>query len=160
MFRRIALVGCLVLALGLATTPAQALHFFTTCAKGLQPAAGGATATVTVAGYSFTDQGSGSNKTQIAAGQSVTWTWGDIYCHSVTEGLVSGSGPRQLVPPAFTTRGTGANPLVSPEGTNNSFTTVFNQPGVYRYYCDHHVTAGMEGVVIVTAAVPAAPTGT
>jgi plastocyanin len=50
--------------------------------------------------------------------------------------------------PSFSTHGT-SNVLAEPDGANNSFSHTFAQPGVYKYYCDHHVEIGMQGVVIV-----------
>ena len=59
MFRRaVVLTGVLALLFGAAATPAHAIHFFNGCGKTLQAAAGGSAATVTVAGFAFTDQAS------------------------------------------------------------------------------------------------------
>jgi plastocyanin len=158
-FRRIALAGLFVVSLGLAATPAQAIHFFNGCGKTLQPASAGSAATVTVAGFAFTDQATTTSVTHVKAGDSVTWTWGDTFCHSVTEGVFGGQSygvQQQVPPPSFTTRGT-SNVLAEPDGANNSFTYTFDQPGVYHYYCDHHVEVGMQGTVIVDGPVPAPP---
>lgn len=159
-FRRVALAGLFMVALGLAATPAQALHFFNGCGKTLQAAPGGSGATVTVAGFSFTDQATSTAVTHVTAGDAVTWTWGDAFCHSVTEGVVGGQSygvAQQVPPPTFTTQGTN-NVLAEPDGPNNSFTYTFAEPGVYKYYCDHHVEVGMQGTVIVGAApLPPAP---
>lgn len=152
--RRIALIGSVLVLVALAATPAHAIHFFNGCGKTLQASPGDAAATVNVAGFSFTDQASASPVTHITAGQSVTWTWGDTFCHSVTEGIFGAQSygiPQQVPPPSFTTHGT-TNVLAEPDGTNNSFTHTFDQPGVYQYYCDHHVEVGMKGVVIVDPA--------
>jgi len=152
MFRRIAVVGSVAVLLGVAA-PAHAIHFFNGCGSGnLTPAPGTSAATVRVAGYSFTDQATSTPVTHVKAGQSVTWTWVDGFCHSVTEGLFGGQsyGMPQVPPPTFTTQGTN-NVLVEPIGLNNSFTHTFSQAGVYNYYCDHHIEVGMKGVVIVDA---------
>jgi len=55
---------------------------------------------------------------------------------------------QQVPAPSFTTKGT-SNVLVEPDGLNNSFTHAFDAPGVYHYYCDHHVEVGMQGIVVV-----------
>jgi plastocyanin len=114
----------------------------------------GSAATIDVRGFSFTDKASGNNVTHLRAGQAVTWTWGDTYCHSVTEGIFGAQSygvSQQVPPPAFTTKGT-KNVLAEPNGLNNSFTHVFDQAGIYHYYCDHHVEVGMQGVVVVDPA--------
>jgi plastocyanin len=156
---RIALAGLLMVAVGLAATPAQAIHFFNGCGKTLQAAPTGSAAAITVAGFAFTDGATGTSVSHVAAGDSVTWTWGDTYCHSVTEGVFGGQsyGVSPQVPaPSFTTRGTN-NVLAEPDGVNNSFTYTFLEPGVYHYYCDHHVEVGMQGTVIVDGPVPSPP---
>ena len=151
MLRRTALVGCIAGLLMFGAQPAHAIHFFNGCGKTLTAAPGTSAATVSVAGFSFTDAASGTSVTHIQAGQAVTWTWGDTFCHSVTEGVFGAQsyGVRQQVPaPSFTTQGT-SNVLVEPDGLNNSFTHAFDAPGVYHYYCDHHVEVGMQGIVVV-----------
>jgi plastocyanin len=155
MFRRAAiLAGVLALLYGVAATPAHAIHFFNGCGKTLQAAPSSSAATVTVAGFAFTDGATTTPVTHIKTGESVTWTWGDPFCHSVTEGAIGaqsyGVAP-QVPAPSFTTHGT-SNVLVEPDGANNSFTHTFDQPGVYQYYCDHHVEVGMKGVVVVDPA--------
>ena len=154
MVRRVALVGALLLLLVLAATPAQAIHFFKGCGKTLAAAPADSAATVTVAGFSFSDHATGAPVTHIVAGQSVTWTWGDTFCHSVTEGVFGAQSygvAQQVPPPSFTTHGT-SNVLAEADGLNNSFTHTFDQPGAYHYYCDHHVEVGMQGVVVVDPA--------
>ena len=154
MVRRIGLVGSLLLLLVLAATPAQAIHFFNGCGKTLEAGPSGSAATVTVAGFAFTDQASSTSVTHVVAGQAVTWTWGDTFCHSVTEGVFGAQSygvPQQVPSPSFTTHGS-SNVLAEPDGLNNSFTHTFDQPGVYHYYCDHHVEVGMQGVVVVDPA--------
>ena len=152
--RAVVLAGVVALLFGAAVAPAQAIHFFNGCGKTLQASPTDSAATVTVAGFSFTDQATAAPVTHIVAGQSVTWTWGDTFCHSVTEGVFGAQSygvAQQVPPPAFTTHGTN-NVLAEPDGLNNSFTHTFVQPGVYHYYCDHHVEVGMQGVVVVDPA--------
>jgi plastocyanin len=39
--------------------------------------------------------------------------------------------------------------LTKPEGSNNTFTAKFDQPGTYDYSCVHHGSLGMVGQVVV-----------
>jgi plastocyanin len=149
--RTVIFAGVLALLFGAVSTPAHAIHFFNGCGKTLQAAPSGSAATVSVAGFAFTDSATTTSVTHIKAGDSVTWRWDDTFCHSVTEGLAGAQsyGVAQQVPaPSFTTHGTN-NVLAEPDGANNSFSHTFDQPGVYKYYCDHHIEVGMQGTVVV-----------
>ncbi|MGH7818612.1 MAG: plastocyanin/azurin family copper-binding protein [Candidatus Binatia bacterium] len=79
---------------------------------------------------------------QVTVGQTINFTWGEQFCHSVT--VV----PMGLVTPNLME----SNPNLSrPSGLNDTKPLSFDEPGVFLYYCEHHWPAGMVGVVFVTA---------
>lgn len=159
-------------ALAFATTLApagDAVHFFrggagTGCTEATgatgDPASGLGGATVMMLHNTFNDAATGAPVTRITAGQSVTWKWASLHCHSVTQGLANmpaaggftsgyhypaqtGSlppGPSFFVYPV---------PELSP---TYSYTETFSTPGTYTYYCVHHWAIGMQGAVIVEPA--------
>jgi plastocyanin len=63
----------------------------------------------------------------IAAGGTVTWTWGGAAIHDVT------------------VAGVGASPLQ----TSGTFSLTFATPGTYGYECTIHASVGMRGQVVV-----------
>lgn len=70
--------------------------------------------------------------TNIATGDQVVWTWNNtLNLHSTTDTGVWDSGLQ-------------ANPF--------SFTNTFNSAGTYPYFCSRHVSFGMTGSIIVSAA--------
>jgi len=152
MFRRtVIFAGVLALLFGAATAPAHGHPLLQRLRQDVAGRTGGSATTVSVAGFAFTDQATTTSVTHIKAGESVTWRWDDTFCHSVTEGAFGAQSygvAQQVPPPSFTTHGTN-NVLAEPDGANNSFTHTFDQPGVYKYYCDHHIEVGMQGTVIV-----------
>lgn len=182
---RVAVFGAttaLVLASGLPS--ADAIHWYRGTGSGCSAADGpltddpeGTTQNVTtsvplghnvfsrgVAGTGFSgDQFAAETPTRIKAGESITWTWNSSHCHSVTSrDLVEGKAlfdsgfhypttppeSQQVAPGLFEYPALDDTPTLS-------YTRTFDTPGTYRYYCVHHVSIGMVGVVIVDAA----PTG-
>jgi plastocyanin len=99
-------------------------------------------------------------ETVIKAGESITWTWNSSHCHSVTsEDVVSGdtrvfdSGFHYPTTPPESPRvlpGFFEYPLLDNTPTL-SFTHTFATPGTYPYFCVHHASIGMNGVVVVEA---------
>jgi plastocyanin len=97
-------------------------------------------------------------ETRIKAGQSITWSWNSAHCHSVTSAdLMSGttrvfeSGfhypttppeSQQLAPGLFEYPQLDTTPTLS-------FTHTFTTPGTFNYFCVHHSSIGMNGVVVV-----------
>jgi plastocyanin len=141
----LALVPVLVLA-----PAAGAVHLFplvegdpSDCAAGLAEAPAVSDAHVGVALFSFRDANSGTNVTEVARGQTVTWTWDLPHCHSVTSREFTTYGG----PPG--TDSPDQPQLVKPEGDRNSFSVTFDRPGTYQYGCVHHAEVGMRGTVIV-----------
>jgi plastocyanin len=146
-------------AVALATTsvlapPVYAVHLYQGCGPGnLTPAPPDSSANVSVIGAAFVDSGTATNVTVVPAGGKVTWTWLDSFCHSVT------SANSWLAPPngQFSTDGSADGNPAGPDGTfvveavgsSSSFSVTFPTAGVFWYYCVHHRTIGMRGVVIV-----------
>jgi plastocyanin len=141
-------------AVGALAVPAGAIHLFPLvpgdpggdCGSTLQPDPGGSAGHVGVGPFSFTDHSSGDSTTQIKAGESVTWVWENPFCHSVT--FQSGpAGTDGGQPGGFD----GSEPqLTKPEGNNRTFTTTFEEPGTYDYFCVHHASLGMMGQVVAS----------
>jgi plastocyanin len=109
-----------------------------------------ATHTVTVGkdscnnGLSFVDSagvGSCSNQSTIALGDTISWGWGDnIMSHSTTSGTCIGA-VCQTTP--FWNSGESFTP--------NTFNRIFNNPGVFPYFCTVH-DSSMIGTVRVLPA--------
>jgi len=74
----------------------------------------------------------------VPAGTKVTWT-NEGGFHSV----VGGDGTEDPASPI------GNNPLPDPSA---KVEVTFDKPGTYKYYCEPHVSLGMKGEIIVTAA--------
>ena len=98
-------------------------------------------------------------ETRIKAGESITWTWNSAHCHSVTSSDPLGAGPTPLFDSGFLYP---ATPPESPravpgffeyprldETPTLSYTRTFPTPGTYDYFCVHHASIGMNGVVVV-----------
>jgi plastocyanin len=126
------------------------------------------TATVVIGHNTFSEGLAGSGlsvetlmtptETRIKAGQSITWTWNSAHCHSVTStDVVSGttrvfeSGfhypatppeSQQLAPGLFEYPQLDNTPTLR-------FTHTFTTPGTFNYFCVHHSSIGMNGVVVV-----------
>lgn len=161
--------------------PANAIHFYRSTDSGCSAADGAltddpvdttpnVTATVVLGHNTFSAGLAGSGfspeslltptETRIKAGDSITWTWNSAHCHSVTStDFVSGttrvfdSGfhypttppeSPQVVPGLF------EYPVLD-ETPTLSFTHTFTTPGTFSYFCVHHDSIGMNGVVIVDA---------
>lgn len=98
-------------------------------------------ATVHVQNFEFEDQETDSPVTTIEAGQTVKWVW-QSGCHSVTHSVRG----EEATPSAFDsgvqcTAFEGGQPVTT-------FEVTFEEPGVYEYHCQPHVS--MEGTVVVT----------
>jgi plastocyanin len=91
-------------------------------------------------------------ETRINAGESIVWTWNSAHCHSVTStDLVFDSGFHYPTTPPESPRvvpGVFEYPLLDATPTL-SYTRTFTTPGTYSYFCVHHASIGMNGVVIV-----------
>jgi len=161
----------LILAAGL--PPAHAIHWYRSTDGGCSAADGAltddpvetipnVTATVVLGHNTFSEGLAGTGfsveslsaatETRIKAGESIVWTWNSAHCHSVTSNdLLFDSGYHypttppespQVVPGFF------EYPLLDPTPTL-SYTHTFATPGTYNYFCVHHASIGMNGVVIV-----------
>ncbi|MGH2725886.1 MAG: plastocyanin/azurin family copper-binding protein [Actinomycetota bacterium] len=167
----------LILAAGLPS--AHAVHFYRSTDGGCAPADGALTddppettptdvVGVVVGHNTFSEGLAGSGlsvesllaptETHVKAGEAITWTWNSAHCHSVTStGFSSGttrifeSGFVYPVTPPETPRllpGLFEYPILDDTPTL-SFTHTFTTPGTYDYFCVHHSSIGMNGVVIV-----------
>lgn len=100
-------------------------------------------------------------ETRIKAGESIHWTWNSAHCHSVTStDFVSGSTTRVFDSGFHYPTTPPESPRVVPgffeypaldDTPTLAFTHTFATPGTYTYFCVHHVSIGMRGVVIVEA---------
>lgn len=162
-----------------ASPAAQAIHWYRGSGGGCTPADGALTddpegtepnvaATVVLGHNVFAEGVSGFGVTELAeapevtvkVGESVRWTWNSAHCHSVTS-RARGQGSAPLFDSGFhypTTPPDSPNvsdqalayPLLD-EDPSLSYTRTFTTPGTYEYYCVHHASIGMVGVVTVTA---------
>ena len=170
----------LMLAVLGSVSPANAFHFYRSTDGGCSPTDGPHTddpvtttphvaATVVVGHNTFSAGLAGSGfdpqalltptETRIKAGESITWTWNSSHCHSVTStDVVSGttrvfdSGFHYPTAPPESPRvapGLFEYPILD-ETPTLSFTHTFTTPGTYNYFCVHHTSIGMNGVVIVS----------
>ncbi len=166
----------IIVAAGLPS--AHAVHWYRSTDGGCSAAAGAltddppntvqdVTATVVLGHNTFSEGLAGSGlsieslmtptETRIKAGESILWTWNSAHCHSVTSTNTS-AGKRlfdsgfhypttppesQAVVPGFF-----EYPLLDSTPTLN-FTHTFTTPGTYAYFCVHHTSIGMNGVVVV-----------
>lgn len=99
-------------------------------------------------------------ETTISVGDSIRWTWNSAHCHSVTSD--------DFVDEEETVRAFDSGyhypeePPESPQAVPGFFeypqlddtptlayTRTFTEPGTYSYFCVHHASIGMRGVVIV-----------
>lgn len=97
-------------------------------------------------------------ETRIKVGQSITWTWNSSHCHSVTSTDMA-SGTTRLFDSGFHYPTTPPeSPQVAPglfeypvldDTPTLSFTHTFTEPGTFNYFCVHHASIGMNGVVVV-----------
>jgi len=97
-------------------------------------------------------------QTTIKAGESIRWTWNSAHCHSVTSTGFAGENQRVFdsgfhyptTPPESPQVAPGAleYPLLD-ETPTLDYTHTFTAPGTYTYFCVHHSSIGMNGVVIV-----------
>ena len=100
-------------------------------------------------------------ETHIKAGESITWTWNSSHCHSVTSVAYS-TGTTPLFESGFLYPETPPEtPRVAPglfeyplldETPTLAYTHTFPTPGTFEYFCVHHASIGMNGVVIVDPA--------
>lgn len=178
-FRVALLAGAVGLLLAV-SSPADAFHFYRSTDGGCSAASGARTddpvgtiprvaASVVVGhnvfrpGLADTGLSAGTlvrpRETHVRAGQSIKWTWNSAHCHSVTSsdvvsgttrlfdsGLLYPTTPpesRRAVPGLFEYPKLDKTPTLS-------FTHTFTTPGTYDYFCVHHSSIGMNGVVIVS----------
>jgi plastocyanin len=161
--------------------PAHAVHWYRSTDGDCAPADGAltddpvdttpnVTATVVLGHNTFSEGLAGSGfsleslstptETRIKAGESITWTWNSAHCHSVTSTDVV-SGATRVFDSGFLYPSTPPEtPQVVPglfeypvldETPTLSFTHSFTAPGTFSYFCVHHSSIGMNGVVIVEA---------
>ncbi len=169
---RTILAGAAALTLLGGTPSAHAIHFYRGTGGGCSAADGpttddpegttpNVTATVVVGHNTFSTGVSGLAvggpvETRVKAGESITWTWNSSHCHSVTStaagafdsGFHYPTAPPespQVVPGFFD------HPILDDTPTL-SYTRTFTTPGTYAYFCVHHSSIGMNGVVVVDAA--------
>lgn len=153
--------------------PAHAIHFYRSTDGGCAPADGpttddpvdtvpNVTATVVVGHNVFGEGIAGTGfdvqtlltppEVHIKAGESITWTWNSAHCHSVTGSDSSfDSGFIYPVTPPESLRavpGFFEYPLLDDTPTL-SYTHTFTTPGTFDYFCVHHASIGMNGVVVV-----------
>lgn len=166
------------LILAASIPPAHAIHWYRNTDGGCAPADGeltddppettpNVTATVVLGHNTFGEGllGTGLSaeaflapfETHIKAGESITWTWNSAHCHSVTSTAqdagapVFDSGflyPTQPPESPHLAPGLFEYPLLD-ETPTLSYTHTFTTPGTYDYFCVHHASIGMNGVVIV-----------
>jgi len=156
---------------------AQAIHFYRNDGGGCSPAEGALTddapdttptgATTVVVGHNaFTEGISGFDagslvapiETTIKTGEAITWTWNSAHCHSVTSRLVAedttalfDSGFHYPTTPPDSPQaipGFFDYPLLD-EDPPLTYTHTFTTAGTFEYYCVHHESIGMRGIVIV-----------
>ena len=144
----------LAFAVAALAVPAGAIHLFPLapndpggdCGTTLEADPGGSAGHVGVEFFSFMDHSSGNSTTSVKPGDAVTWVWENPYCHSVTFKAAEIKGTEGGPPAGFN----GDEPqLTRPEGSNNTFTAKFDEPGTYEYSCVHHASMGMAGKVVV-----------
>lgn len=138
----------------------HAVHWYRGPGGGCTPAdgeltadAGTGTVTATVAALhnSFNDLSNGTPVTRIKAGEAVRWQWWSSHCHSAQSDGIFNSGFHYPTAAPETPRAVaGLFEYPVPDSTPTlSYVRTFNAPGIYRYFCIHHVTIGMAGVVVV-----------
>jgi plastocyanin len=176
---RLAVLAAVGVLLATNLPAGHAFHFYRSTDDGCSAAEGGLTddpsgtipnvvASVAVGHNAFARgiAGTGFNartllaplETHIKAGQSITWTWQSAHCHSVTSNAFA-SGTTRLFDSGF------HYPTTAPESPRAvpgffeypilddtptlSYTHTFTAPGTYEYFCVHHSSIGMNGVVVV-----------
>jgi plastocyanin len=83
----------------------------------------------------------------VKAGQTVEWRNTSIITHNVTDSPGSAASPGDAALPA------GALAFSSGDLAGGKiFAYKFTVPGTYHYFCTHHESDGMVGVVVVTPA--------
>lgn len=172
------LIGATVALVVAAGMPqASAIHWYRSTDSGCAPADGeltddpdGVTPNVTeavVLGHNTFSEGvSGFDaaslvapvETTVSVGESIRWTWNSAHCHSVTsddfaveEQRVFDSGfvyPEEPPESAQAVPGALEYPALDDTPTL-SYVHTFTEPGTYSYFCVHHESIGMRGVVIV-----------
>ena len=160
---------------------AHAIHFYRSTDGGCSAANGAltddptetvpnVTATVVLGHNTFTEGALGTGvsvrsllgptRTRIKAGESITWTWNSSHCHSVTSYDFVGDTPLfnsgfhyPTIPPESprVVPGFFEYPILDKTPTL-SFTHTFPTAGSYGYYCVHHASIGMTGIVLVDPA--------
>ncbi len=148
-----------LLLVAAATIPsAGAIHFYQGSGSGCQEAqpghlgeGGTGDRTVDVLHNTFNDASNGSPITTISAGDSVTWRWASVHCHSVS-GTGWDSGfywPSGASTDVHAVPGFFDYPLPD-DSPSLSYTRTFTEPGIHLYSCVHHAIIGMQGAVIVS----------
>ena len=156
---RVTLLLSILSLVALAST-AGAVHFYRGPGSGCTPndgalsddggASGPAGATVRMMHNTFHDVATGTPVTRIAVGESVTWTWNSEHCHSAVATTFNSGFHHPAAEPTTpaVAPGTFHYPVPTLEPTL-SFTHTFDQAGTFQYWCEHHTTIGMRGVIVV-----------
>ena len=178
LVRSALLAATVILVVAASLSPAHAFHFYRSTDGGCAPADGAltddppeaiqdVTATV-VLGHNMFGEGLlgtglsvetllAPTATRIKAGESITWTWNSAHCHSVTatdqvagEPIFDSGFLYPIQPPesAQVLPGVFEYPLLD-ETPTLSYTHTFTTSGTFNYFCVHHASIGMNGVVIV-----------
>ena len=176
--RAMLLAAMVFLVVAASLSPAHAIHWYRNTDGGCAPADGALTddpvdtvtnvsATVAVGHNTFGDRITGTGfslytlrhpyATRIKAGESITWTWNSAHCHSVTS-TAQVSGTPIFDSGFFYPTTPPESPQVAPglfeyplldETPTLTYTHTFTTPGVFDYFCVHHASIGMNGVVLV-----------
>ena len=97
------------------------------------------------AGLVFVDAGTGTNVTNIAAGDTVTFT--------NSGGTHNAASDPGAVTAFHCSNACGTAPIGNPDGSAWSATITFPTPGTIPYHCDAHQSFGMVGTINVTVPV-------
>ncbi len=155
---RLSVLGASILTALLLAAPSTAIHFYQGTGSGCSSApagdlgeGGAGDHTVEVLHNTFNDATNASPITAVSAGDSVTWRWVSVHCHSV-----SGTGwDSGFHWPAGASTGVQAVPgffdyPLPDETPSLTYTRTFTEPGIHLYSCVHHAIIGMQGAVIVS----------
>lgn len=165
--------GAIAVTLAASMPSSYAVHFYRGTGGGCSPTDGPTTddpegttpnvkATVIVGHNTFSEGIEGFSaitpvETRIKSGESIRWTWNSSHCHSVTSSTMAGASPlfdsgfhyptappesQQVAPGAFD------YPMLDDTPTL-SYVRTFPTPGTYEYFCVHHTSIGMKGVIVV-----------
>lgn len=162
MKRRMMAAVAVVALATVAGAPAGAVHFYRgpgggctpndgALVEGDEPAPAAVAAEIMVLHNTFNDAATGSPVTVIDAGDSVRWTWNSPHCHSVDgrPGFYSGYHYPTATPESPAVAPALFHYPVPDTTPTLSWTRTFDEPGTYRYVCEHHAAIGMVGTVVV-----------